>query len=130
MSSIKFVGKRSSFLFKTFVNHRNQTTLVSIIFWILAISNALLQNTLSEAVLSSSFKISISHMLKVGFILFVLVNISWISCFFRFLYSFFVFSKWFWSNVCKSKLSLYFSPANKSFFIVSFVFAPLKQNIS
>ena len=67
-------------------------------FEFLAILNALSHNTLSRAVLLfKTFKIFISHiMLKTRFIQFLLINIFWISCFFKLNYPLFIFifSEW------------------------------------
>ena len=53
------------------------------------------------------FKIFRSHiMLKPSFAQLVLINVSWISFFLKFLYSSFVFLKWSTSTICKSRFFL------------------------
>ena len=90
---------------ETFINHCSKTSLISIVYWILAILNVYqimpYQKLLSQLIL----KISISQMvLKAILISLALINISWVSCFFKFLYYFFVFSKCSKSTARKSWL--------------------------
>ena len=132
INSCSFLCSSRIFIQK-FINYWSSSTLRSIIFWILAILSALSCNALSEAALSRQIhKISKTYIMeKAGFIYFILINVSSISNSFKFLCSFFVFSKWFLVN---SKFFLYvnprclkcisgrnLTPANKNLFTFSFI---------
>ena len=92
------------FFFKKFINHWSKYTLISIIFRIFSNTKCFITQCFIRSCSSCYiFKISLSHgMLKTCFIKFVLINISRISCFFKFLRSFFVFCKWFKRAIWKS----------------------------
>ena len=62
-------------------------------------------------------------MLKTSLIEFIFVNITRISCSFKFLNFFFVFSKWSTSTISKSK-----SPADKNLLTISFIFIHIQWN--
>ena len=78
--------------------------LILITFWIFSNIKCFIMYYLIRG--CSYWKIFISHvMLKASFVQHVLVNLSWIFCFFKFLYSFFVFSKWSTRTIGQSRLS-------------------------
>ena len=118
-----FSCSTGSFLIKKFINNWNKVTLISIIFQNFSNIKWFIKQSLSEAVLLKS----ITHVImKTSLIYFVLINISWISCFFKTLYSFFVFLKdpqALYLNPsclkCISVINLY--PANKKLLTVLFI---------
>ena len=89
-------------------------------FGSLTILNALSRKILSAAVLLfKSLRSPISHiMLKTSFTLFVLINISQISCFFNFFYSLFTFSKWTTSLYVNPDCLKFISGINLSLYII------------
>ena len=109
------------------INHWSKSKLISITFWIFSKINCFIMwQFIRNCSFRKIFKISMNHiMMKAGFISCFLINISWISCLFKFLYSLFVFSKWSMRTInpgsLKWILSLNLFSSNKKCHVISFI---------